>query len=220
MQTDQIVLGGLETLVVEQGEPSSERPLLIALHGRGASAEDLMSLLPEVMPGTVLGLFPNAPLAMYLGAWGIGYAWYELGAEQSATLQESRDRLTKFLDAVVAKFGVPPERTLLAGFSQGAVMTLEVGLRYPARLAGLIALSGYLPEAEKTLQEATADRDRPILIAHGRADDIVPIAAGRMVSRELRELGYPVEYREFPIGHSINADELVFIRDWIKTRLP
>src|SRR5215469_5368585 len=146
MQSTHTTLGGLDALIVENGKASADRPLVIAIHGRGASAEDLVPVLPEIFPDDFLGIFPNGPLCMPLGAWGIGHAWYEMDAEQPRTLRESRKQLTGLLDEVRTRFKVPLDRTFLSGFSQGAVMTLEVGLRYSERLAGLIALSGYMPE--------------------------------------------------------------------------
>ncbi|HZS47804.1 MAG TPA: alpha/beta hydrolase [Blastocatellia bacterium] len=219
MQPIHCTLGGLDTLIVESGEASLDRPLIIAIHGRGASAEDLIPILPEIFPNSVVGIFPNGPLCMQLGAWGLGHAWYELGSDQPQTLRESRQQLTTLLNEVREKFQVPLDRTFLSGFSQGAVMTLEVGLRYPERLAGLIALSGYLPEPDVIIQEAVRDPKRQILVAHGTSDDVVPVEAGRLVNRELVELGYKVAYREFPVGHSIDFDEMAFIRDWIQSRL-
>ena len=218
MPEDQITLGGLETLIVRQGTPDAGTPLIIALHGRGASAEDLVPVLPEIIPGSVIGLFPNAPFTLEMGAWGVGYAWYDLGAEQSATIAESRRQLLALLDETTQQFAVPPERMLLAGFSQGAVMTFEAGLRYARPLAGLIALSGYMPEPSVLAAEAAADRARPVLIAHGTRDEIVPVEASRIAHRALTALGYPVDYREFPIGHNISPDEILFIRDWIAAR--
>jgi phospholipase/carboxylesterase len=214
-----MILGGLDTLVVEQGAGSANRTLVIAIHGRGASAEDLVPILPDIIEGNYIGVFPNGPMCMQLGAWGIGHAWYDLGPDQFSTLRESRQNLTDLLAEVKTKFNVPRERTFLAGFSQGAVMTLEVGLRYPERLAGLIALSGYMPEPDILTQEAIQDPERQVLVAHGTMDDVVPVEAGRLLDRELKLLGFQVEYREFAVGHSISYDEMAFIRQWVDARL-
>jgi len=214
-----MLLGGLDTLVVKRGADTANRPLVIAIHGRGASAEDLVPILPEVIKGDYIGVFPNGPMCMQLGAWGVGHAWYDLGPDQFSTLRDSRQNLTDLLSEAKTKFNVPPERTFLAGFSQGAVMTLEVGLRHPERLAGLIALSGYMPEPDILMQEAIRDSQRQILVAHGTMDDVVPVEAGRLLDRELRLLGFPVQYREFAVGHSISYDEMAFIRDWVDARL-
>ena len=219
MQSDHINLGGLDTLVVQRGDDSSKRPLVIAIHGRGASAEDLVPILPEIIDGDYVGVFPNGPMCMQLGAWGIGHVWYDLGPDQFSTLRESRQHLTDLLGEAMSRYNAPAERTFLAGFSQGAVMTLEVGLRYPQKLAGLIALSGYMPEPDILMQEAIRDPQRQILVAHGTMDDVVPVEAGRLLDRELRLLGFQVAYREFAVGHSISYDEMHFIREWSKKRL-
>jgi len=219
LQSDHINLGGLDTLVVEQGKASEKRPLVIAIHGRGASAEDLVPILPEIIDGDYIGIFPNGPMCMQLGAWGIGHAWYDLGPDQFSTLRESRQQLTELLGEAMTRYKTPAERTFLSGFSQGAVMTLEVGLRYPHKLAGLIALSGYMPEPDILMQEAIRDPQRQILVAHGTMDDVVPVEAGRLVDRELKLLGFPVTYREFAVGHSISYDEIAFIREWSAARL-
>jgi len=119
-----------------------------------------------------------------------------------------------------ARRGVRSDRILLAGFSQGGVMALHTGLCYGQRLAGILALSCYLPLAEWIEQERSrANVATPVLMAHGRYDDLVPVAFGHDGYSHLAALGQPVEWQEYPIGHEVAPDEIAAIGRWIGSRL-
>jgi phospholipase/carboxylesterase len=113
--------------------------------------------------------------------------------------------------------GTPAARIVLAGFSQGGAMALQAGLRYPQRLAGLMVLSSYLPLAEQAAQEATAaNAGIPIFMAHGTQDPVVPHAMGAESQRKLQQLGYPVEWHEYPMPHSVCLEEIHDIAAWLR----
>jgi phospholipase/carboxylesterase len=116
--------------------------------------------------------------------------------------------------------GMAPARIVLAGFSQGAAITLHTGLRQAEPLAGLVALSGYLPLAEKFAAERHAgSRDVPILMAHGSEDPVVPVARGRSSRDLLASLGHPVQWHEYPMPHSVCAEEIEAIARFLRERL-
>ncbi len=210
----------LEVLTLDPaGDPVADpqpggAPTAIAIHGLGATAEDLVPMAEALgLPG-VRWLFPQAwqPLPH---PFGMGWAWYELPPDHRPGILESRRRLLGLLDELVAA-GARPERTALVGFSQGAVMSLDVGLRYPRRLAWVAALSGYLFEPEALAAElAPAQRQLPVFLAHGTLDDVVPIAGSRMAAQALRAEGLPVELREYPMAHRIVPEEIADLRAFL-----
>lgn len=113
--------------------------------------------------------------------------------------------------------GIPAERIVLAGFSQGGAIALHAGLRFPGRLGGILALSTYLPLASRLADEAhAASRETPILMIHGRFDEIIPITSGQRSLRALEAAGYRPEWREFPMGHTVSAEEISAIASWLQ----
>jgi phospholipase/carboxylesterase len=112
--------------------------------------------------------------------------------------------------------GIASRRIVLAGFSQGSAMTLLTGLRYPERLAGLVGMSGYLPLAA-TLdgERSRANADVPVFLAHGRSDPVVPCAAGTATRDTLRAMGYPVEWHDYPMPHSVCMEEIGDLQHWM-----
>jgi phospholipase/carboxylesterase len=150
-------------------------------------------------------------------------AWYDIhppgpdGArpEDGAGLRESQAIVQQLLDRE-AQRGVPAGRTVLMGFSQGCAMTLLAGLRAPQRLAGLVALSGYLPLAHTTAAErAAANHDTPVFMAHGRFDDIVVPARGEAARDALLALGQPVQWQTYPMDHTVCMEEVQDLNAWL-----
>ncbi|MDX1607115.1 MAG: hypothetical protein R3202_13050, partial [Candidatus Competibacterales bacterium] len=126
----------------------------------------------------------------------------------AALLDRERDR------------GIPAERLLLAGFSQGGAMALHVGLRYPHALAGILALSCYLPLADELASEGhPANRETPVLMLHGRSDDVVPARYGRDSCERLRALGYDCRWQDYPMRHEVCPEEIQVIGAWLRERL-
>lgn len=202
---------------------------VILMHGLGADGHDFVPVvrelgLPDALP--VRFVFPHAPLRPVTVNNGyVMRAWYDIksftpaGRADLAGTVESSDRIASYVD-LERERGVPASRIVLAGFSQGGAMALYAGLRYPSRLAGILAMSCYLPFAEKLAAERTTANDAvPILLCHGRHDPVVPMAMGIEARDALQSNGYRPEWREYPIDHSVSADEIADVGRWLRQRL-
>lgn len=189
--------------------------LLIVLHGRGDSSEGFTWLQAELGVPRLSALLLDAP-----DPYGPGRSWYDLPPGQRPGVVRSRALLGGVLDAVATQ-GFPPQRCLLLGFSQGCLMTLEVGARWPSRLAGYVGISGYCLDPRALLAEATpAARSGDWLVTHGTHDDVLPFVTTRDQVRTLVAGGLPIDFRAYPKGHTIDPDvELPELRDWIGTRV-
>ncbi|MEH2316372.1 alpha/beta hydrolase [Nostoc sp.] len=183
--------------------------LIVTLHGWGANAEDVASLLPLINLPDYEFVLPNAPFPYPYSP--VGRAWYDLRVENMYEgLPESRQLLIDFLQSLESSTGVPLSRTILSGFSQGGAMTLDVGSKLP--LAGLVVMSGYLhPDA------ITAGKSEipPTLITHGRYDEVVPLQAALKARETLKSLEVALEYHEFDMGHEINPQTLEVLRNFV-----
>jgi len=192
-------------------EKHSKR-LLIMLHGLGDSIEGYR-WMPEAMNLPWMNyLLVNAPDEYYGG-----YAWFEFGGNIVPGVRRSRKMLFDLLDATCGQ-GFPTEQTTLGGFSQGCLMAIEVGLRYPQRFAGLVGISGWVSEPEKLVQELSpvAFQQR-LLITHGTLDPMVPFALSREHVNILKAAGLHVEWHEFVKPHTIaGEEELEVIRKFVR----
>ena len=217
----------LETHVIETGP--NPATTLIVLHGLGADGYDFVPICGELdlTPlGAVRFVFPHAserPVTIN-GGYRMR-AWYDiLGAdlvkrEDEAGLRESQAAIAALVDRERAR-GVAAERIVLVGFSQGCAMALMTALRYPERLGGAVGLSGYLPLAAVTAAErAAANAGLPFFMAHGLADPVVPMARGAASRDALRALGHDVAWHEYPMPHSVCAEEIDDLNAWLLTRL-
>ena len=213
----------LNTLDYQTGD--SPKSTIIILHGLGASATDFVPVARELdlsALGDVRFVFPFAPVRPVTINGNMPMpAWYDLrGAdivrrEDEPSLRESAVAVQDLLDREIAR-GIPASRIVLGGFSQGCAMTLLAGLRAPQRLAGLLGMSGYLPLASTTAAERSeANRDVPVFLAHGRTDPVVPFARGTDTRDALVELGYPVEWHEYPMQHSVSQEEIADVEAWL-----
>ncbi len=201
---------------------------VIWMHGLGADANDFVPLVPELGlsargdPLAIRFVFPNAPVMPVTINGGMAMrAWYDilhldLGGvgtsgiprEDEKGLRASQAMVEELIAAQVAN-GIPTERILLAGFSQGAAMALMTGLRHPSRFAGLIALSGYLPLAARVADERhQANHDTPIFMAHGSDDPVVRLERALASRDALIKLGHQVEWHTYPMPHSVCAEEV------------
>ena len=210
----------LEHVIVPPKNPASTYPTLILLHGRGADATDLLQLANELNVGNFLILAPQAPYT-FGTPFGMGYAWYEMdtdGDPDPASLQPSLAQVHGFLESISAGYPVDVDRVFLVGFSQGALMSLTTGLKHPNRLAGVIALSGYLP-ASIDLADRAGLKQLSVFLGHGVSDTIIPVANGREARDRLMAAGAEVTYREYPAPHTITSAEVQDIQDWIEQRL-
>ncbi len=179
--------------------------LLVILHGWGANAEDLASLAAYLQLPSYQLLFPNAPLPHPHAP--NGRAWYALEEEGYPGLAESRQQLADWLRLLAVSTGIPATHTVLAGFSQGGAMALDVGLRLP--LAALCSLSGYLHAPP------VPQFQPPVLIVHGHHDPVVPINAAQQAQQVLKELGISVTYHEFAMGHEVTPAVLKVLREFL-----
>lgn len=202
---------------------------VIVLHGLGADGTDFLPFADEIdlkAIGPVRWLLPRAPVrpvtvnnGYRMRAW---YDIYEFGAqatnprEDDAGLRESFAAVHTLIDREVAR-GVPASRIVLAGFSQGCAITLGAGLRYRERLAGLVGMSGYLPLASATAAERSdANALTPIFLAHGRRDPVVGLDRGTASRDALAALGYAVEWHDYPMEHSVCAEEVADLQRFLQ----
>lgn len=202
---------------------------VILLHGLGADGTDFVPItgelgLPESLP--VRFVFPHAPLRPVTVNNGyVMRAWYDIksftpaGRADLAGTRASAERITAYIDRE-RELGVPASRIVLSGFSQGGAMALYSGLRYPSRLAGVLAMSCYLPFAEQLATEkSAANADVPVLLCHGRRDPVVPIAMGLEARDALLAEGLRPEWREYPIEHTVSMEEIADVARWLRARL-
>jgi phospholipase/carboxylesterase len=188
--------------------------LIVTLHGWGANAQDVASLLPFVNLPDYEFLFPNAPFPHPHAA--NGRAWYELRTENIYHgLDTSRQLLIDWLLSMESNTGIPLSRTILSGFSQGGAMTLDVGLTLP--LAGLVVMSGYLHPTVTTINKQA--EFPPALIMHGRQDQVVTLQAALKAKETAESLGVAVEYHEFDMGHEINPRMLELLQNFARQRI-
>ena len=193
-----------------RGEPEG---LLVLFHGRGADEHDLFPLLDALDPERrLLGVTPRGPFSFPPGGahW---YGLYRLGEPDPPTFLETYPQVTAWLDS----FGVPSERTVLGGFSQGAVMTYAVGLGSARpRPAGLVALSGFVPIVPGFELDLSAPLP-PVAIGHGTHDEVIGVEWGRQARDLLTAAGADVLYREYPLGHSIDPRYLREVAERVGT---
>ena len=199
---------------------------VIWLHGLGADGYDFVPVVKEL---EALGapaaryVFPHAPqIPVSINNGYVMRAWYDiLGTdlvrrEDEAGLRRSQAQVEQLIEREVAR-GMPRARIVLAGFSQGGAITLQTGLRQAEPLAGLVALSCYLPLAPLFAAERAAGSAAvPILLAHGSSDPVVPLARGTAAREQLQQLGYAVQWHEYPMPHSVCGEEIEDIAAFLK----
>jgi phospholipase/carboxylesterase len=189
--------------------PKAGKPVasIVALHGWGANARDLASLVPAFNLPNYQFLFPDAPFP-HPQVPG-GKMWYDLQSNDPQGLIKSRQLLREWLLSLESSTGVPLSSTILGGFSQGGAMTLDVGLTLP--LGGLICLSGYL----HSMSPASDSALPPVLIAHGTQDTVVPVNAAIRARDSFTAWGSSVQYQEFNMGHEIRPEVVDLMRSFV-----
>jgi phospholipase/carboxylesterase len=216
-------MAALECIEVETAP--NPAACVIVLHGLGADGNDFVPLAQELdlaAVGPVRFVFPHAPVMPVTVNNGYRMrAWYDIlgrdlvQREDEAGLRRSLASVQELLAAQKQR-GVAAERTVLAGFSQGCAMALLAGVRHPERLAGIVGMSGYLPLASTTAAERSqANARTPIFMGHGEHDEIVVVERGRASRDALGGLGYPVEWHEYPMAHSVCAQEIADLNGWL-----
>lgn len=199
----------LETKFIPAEQRGSLR-LMVVLHGLGDSMAGYV-WVPQMLRLPWLNyLLVNAPDPYYGG-----YSWYDLYGDAASGVKRSSELLRALLHAQ-RDSGFPTGQTILAGFSQGCLMALETGLRYPDRFAALVGISGYVLDPGELLREASAvAKQQRVLVTHGRQDPLIPCEKVRGQMDELRAGGIQVEWREFDKPHTIIDEELHVIREFI-----
>jgi len=218
----------LPTVEVEPEGPADAAVVL--MHGLGADGHDFETLVFELrLPAAsaIRWVFPHAPIRPVTLNGGMPMrAWFDIigldrrSEEDELGIRESAEAVRALVEREKER-GIPAERIVLAGFSQGGAMALHTALRENERLAGVVALSTYLPLAGTLEAEAhPANAAVPIFQAHGSGDPIVPITLGESSRDRLRALGYEVDWRTYPMPHSVCAEEAADLREWVLGVLP
>lgn len=210
---------------VEIGEDTA-RASVIWLHGLGADGNDFRPIVPELgLPASagVRFIFPHAPeQPVTLNGGMVMRAWFDLisldrsGRQDAAGIRAAATRVQALMERENER-GVPDERIILAGFSQGGAVALHLGLRHPRRLAGILALSTYLPLQDTVAEERrTANAETPIFMAHGAMDPVLELRLGEQSRAELEALGYAVDWHTYPMAHAVCMEEIRAIGEWIR----
>ncbi len=217
----------LEAIEIETG--TSPAASVIWMHGLGADGNDFVPVVDELgldATPAIRFVFPHAPMRpVTINNGFVMRAWYDVllgdleGNSRRADergVRESQAQIAALIGRE-AKRGIGPEHVVLAGFSQGGAVALQTGLRYPRKLAGVMALSTYLPLADTLATEAApANKATPIFMAHGIYDPLIPLAMGAGSMALLAGLGYSVEWRQYPMPHSVCPEEIEDIGAWLR----
>jgi thioredoxin len=200
------------------GTPQAARILLL-VHGYGADERDLGGLLPYLDPeGRFLTVLPRGPVAA-----PPGFAWYDIGGitggghDTDASFLEALDALDDLLDTVCAEHDKPRAEAIVGGFSQGAALAVALGLRKTGRShpAGILAMSGYLPDVNGLELDWDAAQGIPVLVQHGTEDPLLPVERGRALATALIDHGVPVVYREYPMEHQVAMESVQDAHEWL-----
>jgi phospholipase/carboxylesterase len=215
----------LETVEITTGDlPTAS---VIWLHGLGADGHDFEPVVPELkLPIAVRFIFPHAPIrAVTVNQGAAMRAWYDILSMERTDIEDDDGIYASAasvgdLIALEVERGMPSTRVVLAGFSQGGAIALHTALRYPAQLAGVLALSTYLPLREKLEAERSdANRTVPLMMAHGQQDTVISERLGQASRQYLQDSGYQVDWFGYAMGHSVCAQEIADIGRWLTDRL-
>lgn len=207
---------------------TGENPVatILIMHGLGADGRDFLPIAEQLdlsSVGPVRFLFPNAPeIPVTINGGMVMPAWYDIRAadlgrqEDEAGLRQSQADIEALIAHETAR-GMPANRIVVAGFSQGCAMALMVGLRHSNQLAGIVCMSGYLPLADKTPAErSAASQDVPVFMAHGRSDTVVLLPRATASRDALQAMGYRVEWRDYPMAHAVCPQEITDLESWLQ----
>ena len=192
-------------------------PCLVLLHGRGSNEQDLFGLVPE-LPKQPLVVSVRAPFPF---PWG-GFFWYDLSGEQHVpdpeTFSSSMAQLRELLAELPSRYPIDPARLYLLGFSQGALMSGCLTLAQPGLVRATAMLSGYLPLHAPLETEEAGVAGKPIFMAHGQYDNVLPVVMGRQARMHLETLKADVEYHEYPMDHQVVEQEIADLRHWFEAQ--
>ncbi len=199
---------------------------IIWMHGLGADGNDFVPIVKELDLSGVPGIrfvFPHAPmLPVTINGGRMMPAWFDIWSSEfgrdddEKTLRDSQADINALIEREKER-GIPADKILLAGFSQGCAMTLQTGLRHPEKLGGLICLSGYLPlESSFEAERTDANKNTPIYYGHGIGDQVIPITRAQQSLALLQKLGYDVDWHEYNMPHSVCMEEIIDISNFLK----
>lgn len=206
-------------------EPPGEgpHPTILALHGRGANALDLLGLAPHLADGAFRVICPQGPLETPVGPGMTGYAWFPMstgGEVDAAAVLSSRDSLRRLLDECLCRYPIDACRLVLLGFSQGGGMAYSLGLSEPGRFAGMCILSSWLRENMlQRLGVADGVDSLRTLVHHGRRDELIELERAKHSVTLLKNLRVPVDYREYDMGHEITSPSLADLSTWLREKV-
>ncbi len=207
--------------------PDDAQYSVIWLHGLGADGHDFESIIPELdlsASAKFRFILPHAPSQAVTVNGGMEMpAWYDIldaakidAQQDTKGIHQAADYINAFIENEIS-LGVPSDNIFLAGFSQGGVIALQTGLRYPKKLAGILALSTYLPLPDTLAAELhSANKDIPIMMAHGEFDPVIPIAIGKYSRDLIENQGLKIQWHEYPMEHAVIPDEIDDIANWFK----
>ena len=212
-----------DTIIVEPAVPASA--CVIWMHGLGADGNDFVPIVRELrLPATlsVRFVFPHAPVRPVTLNGGMPMrAWFDIvsldrkGLQDGPGIRASQARIDGLI-AEQEQAGIRIGRIVIAGFSQGGAVALQTALRHPVRLGGVMALSTYLPLADSLAPEGqAANRDLPILMAHGQFDSVLPLSLGEWSRDQLKAQGYAVDWHAYPMAHEVCAEQIDHIAAWL-----
>lgn len=206
-------------------EPSGDgpHPTLLTLHGWGANALDLLGLAPHLCGGAFLVICPQGPIRVPIGGATVGYGWFPItgaGPVNVPAVLEAREQVRAFLTDALQRYPIDQKKLALLGFSQGGVMAYGLGLGEPERYAGLAALSSWLPKDLLSIfPDVPATEQLPVLVQHGSQDELVDAGRARQSVELLRNVRVPLTYREYEMGHQINAESLRDLSNWLQEKV-
>ena len=204
-----------------QPEPGPS-PCLLLLHGFGANEQDLLGLAPYLDPRFSI-ISPRAPINL---GWG-SFAWYMIQPLADGSFHYDREEalnsmylIDKFIDEIIEAYNLDPTRIFLAGFSQGAIQSCALLMTNPAKLAGIVAMSGRWPEpVDSILVSNERLSGKPVLAVHGVQDEVIDIGFGRELKKKFEALPVDFTYQEFAMGHTISPESLQLVQTWLTEQL-
>jgi len=215
--------GPLEAIITEPATTANAS--VIWLHGLGADGSDFAGIAPQLKLPESLAIrfiFPHAPQRpVTINQGYLMRAWYDIvdagfrRDEDEQGIRESARQIDELIEIEISK-GIEASKIILAGFSQGGAIVLQTALRYPQRLGGVMALSCYLPLAESlAAEQSTANKEIPIMMAHGTEDTVVPMALAEQSRQTLSKTGFQVDWQTYPMAHSVCPEEITAISEWL-----
>jgi phospholipase/carboxylesterase len=202
---------------VSNQKPGDGYPTILAIHGRGSNEADLIGLAPH-LPENLLWISPRAPHLLGPNS----YEWYRvrvIGRPDPEQVASALETIDHFVNEILSSYPIDPQKLYLLGFSQGSLLSMCYALTQPARVAGVIAQSGYIPgHIDLEINEA-AIKNKPFLLTHGQQDTMIPVEWARLSRDRLERLGVDLTYHEFKMGHSVSMDSLAVISAWLEKRL-